>query len=122
MSEKVINNILNINHGDNFQFISFQSVTNNSDDVESESYIENKLVNEYLETSTFDGGFSNLELQDLIETLYKHTNKRSINMFLDKYMNDLSYSQIAKKYKLNFPSSAKYIIEQVEKLCKKLIS
>ena len=47
MSTKVINNILSVNNGENFKFISFQSVNHDStDDQADEDYVEQKLVNE----------------------------------------------------------------------------
>lgn len=123
MSLKVVKNILSINGGENFHFISFQSVNKEgSDDPTSESYIENKLINEYLEETTSDFGLTNLELSDLLEALKKRVDERDYNMFIDKHLNCLSYSEIAKKYKLNFPSSSKYVIERVERECKNLLN
>lgn len=123
MSKKVVSNVLSINNGENFHFISFQSVNNDSnDDPTSESYVENKLVNEYLEETVSDYGMTTYELQDLLSELKKQVKEPDYNMFLDKYLHNLSYSDIAKKYNLKFPSSSKYIIERVEKICKKLIS
>lgn len=122
MSEKVINNILSINNGENFQFISFQSVNKEgSDDSTSENYVENKLVNEYLEETVSDYNMTNYELSDLLNELKKHIAEKDFNMFVDKHLHGLSYSDLAKKYKLKFPSSAKYVIERVEKQCKLLL-
>jgi DNA-directed RNA polymerase specialized sigma subunit len=122
MSEKVINNILSINNGENFQFISFQSVNKEgSDDPTSENYVENKLVNEYLEETVSDYNMTNYELSDLLGELKKLIAEKDFNMFVDKHLNGLSYSDVAKKYNLKFPSSAKYIIERVEKQCKELL-
>ena len=123
MSIKVVNNVLSINNGENFHFVSFQSVNKEgSDDPTSESYVENKLVNEYLEETVSDYGMTNFELQDLLNELKKKIDEKDFNMFVDKYLHNMSYSEIAKKYKLKFPSSAKYIIERVEKQCKKLVN
>lgn len=123
MSVKVINNVLSVNNGENFHFISFQSVNNEgSDDQAREDYVENKLVNEYLTETTTDNELLSFELNDLLRSLKKEINQRDYNMFIDKHLNCLSYSEIAKKYKLNFASSAKYIIERVEKTCKQLVS
>lgn len=122
ISKKVINNILSINNGENFQFVSFQAVNNEgSDDNISESYVENKLINEYLEETVSDYGMTNFELQDLLSVLKKQVPEKDYNMFVDKHLNGLSYSDIAKKYGLNFPSSSKYVIERVEKTCKTLL-
>lgn len=123
LSVKVIGNILGINNGENFSFVSFQSVNKDSgDDPGSENYVENKLVNEYLEETESDKGITNFEFKDLLKALESRLSKRDYNMFVDKYLNNLSYSDIAKKYELNFPSSAKYVIERVEKLCKELLT
>jgi RNA polymerase sigma factor (sigma-70 family) len=122
-SKKVIQNVRDINGGENFSFISFQTVTNDSSgDGNSDDYIENKLVNEYLGESVTDAGIVNIELKDLLTELRKYVDKKDFNMFIDKHLRNLSYSQIAKKYGLNFPSSSKYIIERVEKMCKKLVN
>lgn len=122
-SKKVIQNVMDINGGENFSFISFQTVTNDSsNDSNSEDYIENKLVNEYLGESASDKGITNIELRDLLKELRKYVEIKEYNMFIDKHLNELSYSQIAKKYGLNFPSSAKYMIERVEQQCKKLVT
>lgn len=116
MSEKVIKNTLNINNGENFQFINFQ----NSNEAATEN--ENKLINEYLEEEASNYYIDKFELNDLLEALKKQIDIKDYNMFVDKYINNLSYSDLAKKYKLNFPSSAKYIIERTEKICKKLLN
>ena len=122
MSTKVINNILSVNNGENFKFISFQAVNHDStDDQPDEDYVEQKLVNEYLSETKHDSGLLDFELVDLLTELKNHVCKTDYNMFVDKYLNQLSYSEIAKKYHLNFPSSAKYIIERVEKKCKQLL-
>jgi len=123
MSEKVVNNILNVNNGEDFQFVSFQSYNKETtDDNTNESYIENKLVNEYLDETTSDYSMTNYEFNDLLETLKKHISERDYNVFIDRHLNNLSYSEIAKKYNLNFPSSSKYIIKHVENVCKNLLS
>jgi RNA polymerase sigma factor (sigma-70 family) len=122
-SKKVIQNVMDINGGENFSFISFQTVTNDSsNDSNSDDYIENKLVNEYLGESSLDKGIVNIELRDLLSELKKSVDKKDFFMFLDKHLHNLSYSQIAKKYGLNFPSSAKYKIERVEQFCKSLVN
>lgn len=123
MSEKVVNNILNINNGEDFQFVSFQSFNKETtDDNTNESYVENKLVNEYIDQTTSDYSMTNFELNDLLQTLKTKVCEKDYNIFVDRYLNNLSYSDIAKKYHLRFPSSAKYIIKQVENVCKTLLS
>lgn len=127
MSEKVIQNVMNINNGENFKFISFQATTsNNNDDPTSDSYIENKLVNEYLESEDTNYNMINFELNDMLSELKqklkdKNFDDNAYNMFIDKYLYEMSYSDIAKKYKLNFPSSSKYLIERVSNVCKELV-
>ena len=123
LSAKVINNIMNINNGEDFQFISFQAVNDNaSDDATKENYVENKLVAEYLDQTVSDDAMTNYELRDLLTALKTKVDERDYNMFIDKHLNNMSYSDIAKKYGLNFPSSSKYIIERTEKICKELLS
>lgn len=123
LSVKVIGNILGINNGENFSFVSFQSVNKDAgDDPGNENYMENKLINEYLEESVSDADITKFEFKDLLIVLKKRVAEKDFNMFVDKYINNLSYSEIAKKYKLNFPSSAKYVIERVEKICKELLT
>lgn len=126
MSEKVINNIMNINKGENFKFISFQGVGTNNDDPNSDSYIENKLVNEYLESEDSNYSMLNFELNDMLVELKrklkeKNFDNNAYDMFIDKYLYEMSYSDIAKKYKLNFPSSSKYLIERVSAVCKEIV-
>lgn len=126
MSEKVINNIMNINNGENFKFISFQGVGTNNDDPNSDSYIENKLVNEYLESEDSNYSMLNFELNDMLVELKKKLKEKNFDnnaydMFIDKYLYEMSYSDIAKKYKLNFPSSSKYLIERVSAVCKEIV-
>lgn len=123
LSAKVITNILNVNNGEDFQFISFQAVNDNaSDDATNENYVENKLVAEYLDQTVSDDAMTNYELRDLLTALKTKVDERDYNMFIDKHLNNMSYSDIAKKYGLNFPSSSKYIIERTEKICKELLS
>lgn len=125
ITEKVINNTLKINNGEEYQFVSLQAGSNkgdNSDDSNSESFVENKLINEYLETTVSDSSMINYELQDMLNALKAKVSEKDYNMFIDKHLNGLSFSDIAKKYGLNFPSSSKYIIERTEKVCKRLIS
>ena len=122
MSEKVVSNILNINGGENFQFVSFQAVNKDGgDDQASESYAENKLVNEYLSETTSDFCMTSYELLDFLNALKTKVKENEYNMFVDKYLHNMSYSEIAKKYGLKFPSSSKYIIERVEKISKELL-
>ncbi len=122
-SEKVVNNVLNINCGDNYSFISFNAIMNNNSSKldDDGTQLENKLVNEYLEESCVDQGMLSVEVNDLLNMLKKNVSKLDYDIFIDKYLNDLSISDIAKKYKLPFPASAKYRLKCVEKVCKDLV-
>lgn len=121
MSEKVINNIYDINGGENFNFVSFQSLMNaNNNKNGDEGQLENKLMNEYIEEST-TSGIDNYELQDLLSVLKTKVDEEDYSIFIDRHLNGLSFADIAKKYKLNFASSASYRLKHVEKVCKELL-
>lgn len=124
MSEKVINNVYGINNGENFNFISFQSLMNtgSSKNQDDGTQLENKLTNEYLENALDTSGFTRYEVKDLLEALKKEVSKEDFNIFVDKYINDMSYSDIAKKYKLNFASSASYRLKCIEHKVKELLN
>lgn len=121
MSEKVIKNIYDINNGENFNFVSFQALMNaNTSKSSEDSLVENKLMNEYLEQST-TSALDNYELQDLLSVLKTKVSEIDYNIFIDRHINRLSFAEIAKKYKLNFASSASYKLKYVEKICKELL-
>lgn len=121
MSEKVVQGILNINGGENFQFVSFNSPSNVGDSEGNESFNESKLVGEYLETSCDYSGQAKIELKDLLRELKKKTSEDDYNIFYDYYINGESYSDLAVKYGLKFPSSVSYIVKKCEKICKALV-
>lgn len=121
MSEKVVGNIYGINHGENFNFVSFQALMsgNNNKDGE-EGSMENKLMNEYIEASD-TSAMDSYELRDLLDALKKHVSDEDYKIFVDKHINGMSFSDIAKKYHLNFASSASYRLKCIEKVCKTLL-
>lgn len=122
MSEKVVNNVYGINKGENFNFVSFQAMMsgNNNKDGD-EGSVENKLMNEYIENNPDTSSTDSYEMKDLLEALSKKVSKEDYDIFYDKYVNGMSYSDIAKKYKLNFASSASYRLKCIEKVCKSLL-
>lgn len=121
-SEKIIKNVLGNNEGDFYHFYSLQSLIseNNSKNSDDGGQLENKMINEYLNESKLDQGILNTELNDLLNELKKRISDEDYKIFIDKHLNGLSYSDIAKKYKLNFPATASYRIKCIEKICKKL--
>lgn len=121
MSEKVVQGILNINGGENFQFVSFNAPVDVGDSSGNESFNESKLVSEYLENSCDYSSQAKIELNDLLSALKKKTTKSDYNIFYDYYVNGESYSELAIKYGLKFPSSVSYIVKKCEKICKSLV-
>ena len=124
LNETVVTNVLSVNGGKNFEYVSFQAGSNRTDsDGEGnlENLIDSKLVNEYLDTSITTSEQDNYELKDCLDELKKHISKRDYNIFIDRWINGLTYKQLVKKYNLNFASSVKYILDKTEKLFKKLV-
>lgn len=119
MSQKVVNNVLNVNNGENFTFLSF-SVPTDVKDSESEQLTESKIVKEYLDTAMDEGFVKSIEIKDLLEVLKKESPETEFNVFYDYYVNGESFSELAKKYNLKFPSSAAYLIKKCEKRGKEL--
>lgn len=120
LSKKVLENIKKVNGGENFSFVSFQAISENNDSDTKDS-IENKLVNEYLESTESSDDYIKYQIKDLFEALKKQIPEKDYNMFYDLKVNGLSFSDLKNKYGLNFPSSAAYIIKRTEKICKKLL-
>ena len=121
MSEKVVQGILNVNCGENFQFVSFNDPVNVGDSSGNESFNESKLVSEYLENSCDYSSTAKVELDDLLSALKTRTSKNDYDIFYDYYINGESYSELAIKYGLKFPSSVSYIIKKCEKICRSLV-
>lgn len=124
MSPKVVKNILKINSGENFQFISFNTPTENEKSNSSSSNVNcDKLVKEYL-SNTFakSNPSASCEFDDLLVQLKKAVPYRDFMLFYEYYVNGESFSDLAKKYKLKFPSSVSYLIKKCEKKCKEILS
>ncbi|MBO5142781.1 MAG: hypothetical protein J6J11_09095 [Treponema sp.] len=120
MSPKVVKNILDVNGGNNFNYISFQSISNSNKTDDGDVEIETKLINEYLQEAESDYGMSSFEFKDMISALKKKIGLDDLNIFLDKHMNNFSISQLVKKYNLK-PSVITSKIKTAEKTCKILI-
>lgn len=120
MSPKVVKNILDVNGGNNFNYISFQSISNSNKTDDGDVEIETKLINEYLQQAESDYGMSSFEFKDMILALKKKIGLDDLNIFLDKHMNNFSISQLVKKYNLK-PSVITSKIKTAEKTCKILI-
>lgn len=124
LNETVVNNVLNINGGKNFEYVSFQAGSNKNDsDGEGnlESLVDSKLVNEYLENASTTSEMDMFLLKDCLNELRKNITKRDYDIFVDRWLNGLTYKQLVKKYKLNFASSIKYILDKTEKIFKDLV-
>lgn len=120
MSPKVVKNILEVNGGNNFNYISFQSISNSNKTDDGDVEIETKLINEYLQQAESDYGMSSFEFKDMILALKKKIGLDDLNIFLDKHMNNFSISQLVKKYNLK-PSVITSKIKTAEKTCKILM-
>ncbi len=120
MSPKVVNNILNINNGENFNYVSFQALTNSNKTNDGDCEIESKLINEYIEQTETDSGLLNFEMQDMLSELKKHLDKLSYNVFIDKYLNCIINAELIKKYNIK-QSQLNKILKTSENICKELI-
>lgn len=121
LSEKVVQNILNINNGENFQFVSFNAPVDVGDSSGNEGFTESKLVNEYIENNLDNSSMSKIELKDLLVTLKQKITPFDYNIFYDYYINGITYSELKEKYHLPFASSVSYIVKRCEKVCKELV-
>jgi len=122
LSPKVVRNILKINNGENFKFSSFQAMVNpanvkSGDDLD----LENKLMYEYVTTASIPNPMIQLEFNDALEEFKKKVSEKDYNMFIDKHLNGLSFSDIAKKYQMNFASSVSYSLKKIEKIWKQTL-
>lgn len=122
LSEKVVQNILNINNGENFQFVSFNAPVDVGDSSGNEGFTESKLVNEYIENNLDNSSMSQIELKDLLGALKKKISPSDYNIFYDYYINGITYSELKNKYHLPFASSVSYIVKRCEKVCRELLS
>jgi len=122
LSEKVVQNILNVNNGENFQFVSFNAPVDVGDSSGNESFNESKLVSEYIENNLDNSSMSKIELKDLLKTLKEHVSESDYKIFYDYYINGITYSELKVKYNLPFASSVSYIVKRCEKVCRELLS
>jgi RNA polymerase sigma factor (sigma-70 family) len=119
MSPKVVKNILNINGGENFDFISINAPTETKEN-DSENLTESTVMQEYFNNAVDNSFTQNIELNDILDNLKKEVDEDDFNIFVEYYMNGENISDIAKKHNLKFPSSAAYIIKKCEKKCKEI--
>ena len=120
LSEKVVNGILNINGGENFQFVSFNTPVDVGDSNGNENFNESKLMNEYFENN-FDYSLdAKLEVKDMMKHLKKNVSKNDYKIFTDYYINGYTLSELKTKYHLPFASSVSYIIKKCEKICREI--
>ena len=119
MSEKVVKNILSVNNGENFTFMSFNAPAEGEDST-SENLSESKLVDQYLENSADNGFMHKIILDDVLENLQKEITPTEYAIFMDYYIRGESLSDLAKKYDMKFPSSVAYLIKKCEKKCKEI--
>lgn len=120
MSPKVIKNILDVNGGNNFNYISFQAISNSNKTDDDDVEIETKLINEYLQEAESDYGMSTFEFKDMINALKRKIGSNNLNIFLDKHINNLSSSQLSKKYGFKL-SEINSKLKHAENTCKILI-
>ena len=120
LSEKVVQGILNINGGENFQFVSFNPPVDVGDSNGNESFNESKLMNEYLETHLDTSLDAKLEIKDILNHLKKNVSNNDYKIFTDYYIKGFSLSELKVKYHLPFASSVSYIIKKCEKICREV--
>lgn len=109
-SEKVIKNVLSINDGNNYNFISFQSITTNNKDSDK-CDMENVLGGEIIEQSV--NPETKYQVEEVLSILKQRVEPHLYDMFVAYYINGENYSEIATKNGLNFPASAKYYVNKV---------
>ncbi len=119
MSEKVINNVLKVNGGENFTFVDFNAPAETKNN-ESEQLNESKLVKEYLDNAYDEDFTKKEEVYDILSVLKKEISPQEYAIFYDYYINGENLTDLMKKYDLKFPSSVAYIIKKCEKQCKKI--
>lgn len=126
MSKKVVKNILDVNGGENFTFISFNTPNNMADSSQNDGndQIENKLMSEYYNSATTGNELDKLNLDEdtkkLCNDLKSQLSALEFNVFYDYYFNEKSYSELTDKYNLKFPSKASYIVKKCEKKAKEI--
>ena len=119
MSKKVVQNILDVNGGENFTFMSLNSPTETKD-AESEDLTESKIVNEYYDNAVDESFENNMLVKDVLENLQKEIPEVEYNIFYDHYFKGENFTDLAKKYNMKFPSSVAYLIKKCEKKCQEI--
>ena len=122
LSEKVVNGILSVNGGENFQFVSFNTPVDVGDSTGNESFNESKLMNEYFENQLDCSMDAKLEVKDILEYLKKNVPDSDYKIFVDYYINGFTLSELKIKYNLPFASSVSYIIKKCKKICRESCS
>lgn len=120
LSEKVVNGILNVNGGENFQFVSFNTPVDVGDSNGNENFNESKLMNEYFENNVDTSLDAKLEIRDILNYLKKNVSSNDYKIFIDYYINGFTLSELKVKYHLPFASSVSYIIKKCEKICREI--
>lgn len=122
MSEKVVKNVLNVNGGENFTFISFNSPSLVDDgNGDMKEVRQDALVNEYLNTASCQHSVElDLDLERLIADMKTRLSGTEFRIFNDYYFNNKSFTELSRDYNLRFPSKAAYIIKKCEKLAREL--
>ena len=125
MTKKVVKNILDVNGGENFTFISFNAPNNMADSSsDGNDQIENRLMNEYYNSAVTKDTFNTLELDEdtkqLCKDLKAQLSALEFNVFYDYYFNEKTYSELTDKYNLKFPSKASYIVKKCEKKAREI--
>ena len=118
LSEKVVKGILNVNSGENFQFVSFNAPVDVGDSSGNEAFNESKLMNEYFESKVECSPEVKLQVKDILSYLKTKVERLDYQIFYDYYVNSLTLSELKDKYKLPFASSVSYIIKRCEKICR----
>ena len=120
LSEKVVNGILNINGGENFQFVSFNTPVDIGDSNGNENFNESKLMNEYFETHLDTSLDAKMEIKEIMDHLKRNVSKTDYKIFTDYYINGYTLSELKVKYHLPFASSVSYVIKKCEKICREV--
>ena len=109
-SKKVISNVLSVNGGENYDFVSFQSVTTNNKD--SDKCDMDNVLSGIIEQNHDDPQLK-YEIEETLSILKSKVDPNMYNMFVAYYIDGDNYSDIAEKNGLKHPASAKYYINKV---------
>ena len=119
MSERVVRNILSVNGGENFTFVSFNAPVETKDS-ESEQLAESKIIKEYFDSALDEGFLKRVEAHDILDNLKREVTPQEYAIFTDYCLKGESLTDLAKKYGMKFPSSIAYLIKKCEKRCRAL--